>query len=168
MTRVYLDPPIAADSQRGGGQVDLSPYVHPPNKEAQWFSPSNAVNLPPLLTANPGALILSYPVPPGYQGVIKKIALVSLAGGFVDFSGEIVFRVFIDQSPVQNYENIPFQIGTLAQPDDTFIPVEGGSTIYIYVQTFTVPPPSGQAAARIEGYQWPSTRQQSFLTAGLQ
>jgi hypothetical protein len=161
----YLDPPPAADQQIGGQQVDLSPYVGP-TVDSKAFNPSAAIALPANGAAN-RATILAYTMPTGYAGVMLKLALVVIGGGFTEFSGNVVFRLFRNQTAVEGYENIQFQIGSLATPADTDIKLWPGQTLYAYVETYGGAP-TGQAAALFYGRKWPFTRQQSALTQGLQ
>jgi hypothetical protein len=163
--RQYLDPPDAADQQFGGMQVELSPWVAPP-EDAAWFNPAGSVAMPVNGLAN-RATVTQYHMPPGFAGVVKGLALVALQGGFNDFSGDVIFRLFRNTVPVENYENVPFQIGSLAQPAQTFIPLRPNQTLFVYVETY-INPPTGLAAALLSGYKWPFTRQQSPLTRDLQ
>jgi hypothetical protein len=173
---IYNDPPIAADRQFGGIQTDLSPYVYPP-EDAHWFYPGGIAALPianglanRIELTKPAGIAgasLPYLVPPGYEGVIKKIALQMQGNGSLDFSGDWVFQVFLDMVPVQNYEAVTFQVGTIAQPVDTFIKVKPGQTVHIYAYSQNIPG-AGNATALISGYQWSLVRQQSPLTKGLQ
>lgn len=61
------------------------------------------------------AIVLSYLVPDGYDGVIKYISNNVNFGGFVQFSGDIVWRLLINKRPVRNFSNVLATKGTIEQ-----------------------------------------------------
>lgn len=60
------------------------------------------------------AVVLTFQVPVGYDGVIKALSNNFLGGGFVDFSGQIQWRILADGRPIRNFSNILANKGTVA------------------------------------------------------
>jgi hypothetical protein len=172
---MYLDPPPAADQQIGGMQVEQSPYFTPPHDAQSFFAAglaaipvsngvANRVELTNVAGQSSG---LPYLIPPGYEAIIKKLGIMAQGNGSLDFSGAWIVQMFIDTVPVQNFEAVAYQIGTIAAPVDVFIKVKAGQTIHFYTYSQTIPG-TGNALAVISGYQWAISRQQSYLTRRLQ
>lgn len=108
--------------------------------KSQIYAPSCAVMVPQLPVQNympPGgkpfefaagttipaigaqATVLSFNVPKGQNGFIRRIANVFVGGGFTDFSGSIVWQILLDQ--VKNvvapgFDNIVASLGTVSNP----------------------------------------------------
>lgn len=133
-----------------------------PDAESDWFD-----FYPPAFPAYPapgaGAItVLSFTVPTGADGVIKKLAIVHIGGGLVDGTGQVIWRVLQNGAAVRGYQDATSQVGSYAQPLDTFIPVYEGDVIEV---TAEVPPgqlalPAGDStAARAMGYFFPKQRQ---------
>ena len=55
-------------------------------------------------------------VPNGYDGVINQLSCNFNGAAFQDFSGDITWILFADSKPVNYYNNIVAQKGTVAQP----------------------------------------------------
>ena len=63
-----------------------------------------------------GTAIVSFSVPPGHNGVINRIANQAITGGFVDGSGDLIWRILENGQAVPNYEEILGSIGVVANP----------------------------------------------------
>lgn len=90
----------------------LPPWVFPDGGHLPFIE-RNAVTLPGI---GGTATVLSFTVPRGMNGVIKRIANVYLGGGFVSGSGDIVWRILADGRPVRNFSNITSEFGSLESP----------------------------------------------------
>jgi hypothetical protein len=60
--------------------------------------------------------ILSFLVPYGYDGVIKRFYHNYLGSGYVDGSGSLVWRILADGRPIKNFGNILTQMGNASTP----------------------------------------------------
>lgn len=63
--------------------------------------------------------IISYVVPPGRNGVIKKVANNFVGGGWVEGTGDIVWRILVDGTPppgATSYDSILASLGNPASP----------------------------------------------------
>jgi hypothetical protein len=138
-----------------GTPVALPPWFAP-IPGSIWFDATAIVNIPANGPANV-VTVVSQQIPPGYSGLVRKIANVALYGGFVDGSGWLIWQIFIDNFAVRNYGNITAQLGATNAPSETWIEVPSGSTVSWLVQSAIQAPPGGaQTVCRLSGWYWPS------------
>jgi hypothetical protein len=90
------------------------PWIDEPDGSLP-FDPQNgiAIGLPPLPAAT--QVVLSMPVPVGYDGVIKYLSC-NTAFPFNDFSGDLVWQLRQNGRPIRNFDNILAQKGTTGIP----------------------------------------------------
>jgi len=63
--------------------------------------------------------IISFVVPAGRNGIIQKVANNFVGGGFVEGTGDLVWRILVDGTPppgATNYDNIVDSLGAVASP----------------------------------------------------
>jgi len=111
------------------------------------------------------ATILTFPVPAGRNGIINKVACNFVGGGWTEGSGDVLWRILVDQGTppgANSYQAIPASLGSPAQPVGI-----SGFRIFenqiIAVTIFNNPAgpsggitPAGQlAGARLCGYFYP-------------
>ena len=112
------------DGQGGGNDFQLAPpWVEAPQNFLS-FDEFGKVALP--VSPSVDTTILSMLVPDGYDGIIKAFALNFVGGGFVQGSGDIVWRILIDGQAVRNFSNITAEKGSPEQPR----PLAGGIRIF--------------------------------------
>ena len=110
-------------------------------------------------------LVLSYPIPFGYDGIILAVTNLFTGPGFVEGSGNLIWRIRIGAAalqgtPVRNYSNIRNTLGSLQQPRTVFggILVESDQTLQ-YTVTHAIGSPIVPAGTRIicnvAGFYWP-------------
>lgn len=63
-----------------------------------------------------GTQLLAFQVPDGYDGVITDYALNYTGGGFVNGSGDLVWRIFADGRAIRNFSNILSEKGSETFP----------------------------------------------------
>jgi hypothetical protein len=125
---------------------DKPPYlVMPP--EARQYQEINSIPLP----ANNGTdtLVNTFKVPTGYDGVITSIAHYWTGAGLVEGSGDLVWRVKIQNHWARNLGNINTTLGSLTSPCPLFrggIRLTSQQTINYYVNHAVA---SGLAGGRI-------------------
>lgn len=152
---IPLDPPVLEDA------ADVRPVALPewnfPTRDSVFFDRVGFNALPANLA--PAVVVVTFTMPPGYDGVVRWMSNVALGAGFIDGSGDIIWQILRDGQAVEDYENMLAQLGTLPIPTDTFILVEENSTIQITVATANNPP-AGRATSgcRLKGWRWPKTR----------
>lgn len=65
--------------------------------------------------------ILSYVVPPGRNGIIYKVANNFVGGGWVEGTGDLVWRILVDGTPppgANSYDSILASLGNPASPTE--------------------------------------------------
>jgi hypothetical protein len=98
-----------------GNRPDLPPWI---------YQPTNWENIDQLTYALVPAIgssvtILTYVVPPGRNGVINKVACNFVGGGWVEGTGDILWRILIDGTPppgATSYDAILASLGSPASP----------------------------------------------------
>ncbi len=86
------------------------PWVKMP-QQGKRFSPIGSIPLP--TTYNTDILVLSFRVPLGYDGVIKYVVENYTGQGFSEGSGDLIWRISLNQRFVKNYGNTNVQLGSL-------------------------------------------------------
>jgi hypothetical protein len=100
--------------------------------------------------------LLSYQVPQGLVAVINLIAIVAVGGGFVDGSGNVIWRCWINGVGVDGLQNITAHMGNFDTPVPIQIVLTENDLFYITVEVATNPMPSGATSgARINGWTYP-------------
>lgn len=142
------------------GNVDPAVYDRP-SPDSRFFDKTPQ---PFIYYPNPGGGavdVLAFSVPPGQGCVLRWLAIVAIGGGYVDGSGNVIWRVLVNGSAIQGYEELACQVGTLAQPSDTHIVANEGDLVEITVEV-----PAGQpnmpvgatTAARAKGWFFPVSK----------
>lgn len=86
--------------------------------DAQYFDFPGVIATPALGTA---ATVLSFTVPSGWDGVIRKVSHNYTGPGFVQGSGDLVWTIRVGGAAVKNYNLITSEFGSPQQPRDTYI-----------------------------------------------
>jgi len=88
------------------------------------------------------ATVLSFVVPKGYNGFIRRIGNVFVGGGFQDGQGGIVWQILLDlnkQIVAPNFDNITASLGGVSNPSAIDgIHIEEGNTVAITVKNVSV------------------------------
>jgi hypothetical protein len=90
-----------------------APWVKMP-PQGKRFSEIKSVPLPPFNGAD--SVVGSFVVPQGYDGVIKSVIFNYTGTGFQEGSGDISWRLQVNQHYVKDYGNVQTQIGSLTLP----------------------------------------------------
>jgi hypothetical protein len=90
-------------------------WIDPPS---QWenIDQLNYVALPAIGAT---AIIITFQVPAGRNGVIQKVGNNFVGGGWVEGSGDVVWRILVDGTPppgATSYDNILGSLGSPANP----------------------------------------------------
>ena len=130
------------------------PWLDPPPGFLP-FDEQNGIALPGLGGAD--TVVLQFQVPDGYDGVINYISNNITGGGFVDFSGDIVWRIEADGRPIKNFENIRNQKGTIQQPRQVSpIRIYSGQVITYVVNHVANGALAGNVICSCNGYYYPN------------
>lgn len=132
----------------------LRPWIDEPDGSVP-FDEQFGVALPVAFGVE--TVVLSFQVPIGYDGVIKAISNNFLGGGFVDFSGDIRWRILADGKPIRNFSNILANKGTIAAGRIISpIRVYSGQVINYIVNHIANVGLVGQVVCSLNGYIYPS------------
>lgn len=99
----------------GKGRPDLPPWIYQP---VNWEN-VDQINYALVPAIGSTAVIISYVVPPGRNGIINKVACNFVGGGWVEGSGDIVWRILVDGTPppgATSYDSILASLGGPSQP----------------------------------------------------
>ncbi len=137
-----------------GTQVTLKPWIDEPEGSVP-FDEQNGIALP--LIGAGDTVVLTFVVPIGYDGVIKWLSNNFLGGGFVGFSGDIVWRLFADNKTIRNFSNIQAEKGTPGIPRQISpIRIYSGQTITYTVNHVANVALNGQVVCSLVGYIYPT------------
>ena len=104
------------------------PWSEPP-ENFQPFDFAGVIDTPAISGPLTDSLVLSFQVPRGFDGVVKDLSHNVTGGGFVEGSGDLVWRLRVDNQYVKNYGRITVQFGTIAEPRATYgIVLRSGQT----------------------------------------
>lgn len=93
-----------------GGVIDIDGRIHNNKNVARPFDYTSSVDLPGVGLSS---TVLEFVVPKGYDAIVRRYAIVFDGGGFVQSSGDIVWRLLSDGKAVPNFENIDAERGKL-------------------------------------------------------
>jgi len=156
--------PMGVTEDPGSNSGATAPM--PVELPARLFPPLNWLNIDQLnyvalgALGGPNAVIISFQVPIGYNGVIKKIGNNFVGGGWVEGSGAVVWQVLVDGAPppgANSYNAILGSLGSPASPTE----LPGGFRIYenqvvtLVAQNATVVVAGQLVGGRLVGYLYP-------------
>jgi hypothetical protein len=113
-----FNPPDGGDDMSQGrhtGRPDLPPWIYQP---VNWEN-VDQINYALVPAIGSTVTIISYVVPPGRNGIINKVACNFVGGGWVEGSGDIIWRILIDGTPppgATSYDSILASLGGPSQP----------------------------------------------------
>lgn len=97
------------------GRPDLPPWIYQP---VNWEN-VDKINYVLLPAIGSTATIISYTVPQGRNGIFNKVACNFVGGGWVEGSGDVIWRILVDGTPppgATDYDNILASLGGPSQP----------------------------------------------------
>jgi len=142
------------DDPQNGAAI-LPPWIYPP-ADFENIDVSGYVALPAIAAQ---ATIITFTVPQGRNGIIKKVANNFVGGGFTEGSGSIVYQILVDGAPppgATTYENILGSLGNPANPVE--IPgfrIYENQVITVVVNNVSILVAGQLAGARLIGYDYP-------------
>lgn len=104
------------------------PWVEPP-EGFQPFDFAGVIDTPAISGPLADSAVLLFTVPAGFDAVIRDLSHNVTGGGFVEGSGDLVWRLRVDNEYVRNFGRLTVQFGTVAEPRGTYgIVVKSGQT----------------------------------------
>jgi len=135
-----------------------APWVKMP-PQGKRFSSIKSVALPNAPLDNLDHVIGSFVVPEGYDGVIKSVIFNYTGAGFQEGSGDISWRLRVNQRYVKDYGNVQTQIGSLTLPypgsAGEILIQSGNLVVFIYNAQNTGNLNGGRLIGSAWGWYWP-------------
>jgi|SRR5579859_808059 len=150
---VYQAKFAALDRAR---QLNLRMMSSSPPPDSNPFSLSPTTGFPAVPAPGAAAInVLRYTVPPGQNATIWKMAIVLASGGVVDGSGNIIWRVLINDAAVEGLQQLTAQYGVFSNPNDTLIQLVENDVFRITAEVPAAQPPiNGTTGALIRGWSY--------------
>jgi hypothetical protein len=101
-------------SALGGPASGGLPWVEKPPGSVEFDQLNLAAVTLPAIGAQ--VVVVTFTVPRGMDGVIKRVSNQFVGGGWVEGTGDIVWRIQLDGLPARNYNNIIASIGSMTVP----------------------------------------------------
>jgi hypothetical protein len=118
--------------------------------------PFNYVNYVALPAIGATAVILDFTVPEGRNGAIKWIGNNFVGGGWVEGSGDVVWRILRDDGFIKNHENLLGSLGNPAAPSETApIRIFENERIRMVIDNIGVIVATQLAGGRLSGWFYP-------------
>lgn len=106
-----------------------------PAEGREWYERASIIT--PAINPAPGQLVLDFLCPVGYRGLLYGITNLYLGTGFVQGSGDLIWRLQIGNAWVKDMGNMLYMLGAVGQPfpfADQYY-VEPQQRVRMYVQT---------------------------------
>jgi hypothetical protein len=106
--------------------------------------------------------LLSYQVPPGSIAVIKALSIVAIGGGFIDGSGNVIWRCWLNGAGIDGLQQLTAHVGNFDSPIDMQLVLDENDLFYITVEVpSTGSPQPGTTGARIQGWSYSKAQAQA-------
>ena len=131
-----------------------APWISPPHGSIPFY-PKTQIAMPAIGTE---ATILTLVVPNGQDGAIQKFSMNYVGGGFVNGSGDLVWKILADGRALRNANNIISEMGTQDQPFElsATIRIYSGQTITVAVRHVANGALNQPVLALLEGWFYPA------------
>lgn len=144
----------SSDDPTNGQVIIKRPWLDEPSGSVP-IDEQNGLTLDVVGTGD--EVVLQFICPDGFDGVIKKISNNVNFGGFVQFSGDIVWRILVNRRAVRGFDNIQNEKGTIATPRDISpIRIYSGQIVQYVVNHVANAALAGQIICSFGGYIYPS------------
>jgi hypothetical protein len=144
------------------GEVLLGVPVELPNQnfpgvDSESFDYVGSAALP---AVGSQATIITFDVPPGFDGIILRFGNVYIGTGFVDFSGALQWQLLADGVPIDFYDDIQASLGATNNPSPvSSIRIKENQTIALVVNNISLVAGGASCAGRIGGFWNPKERE---------
>lgn len=118
----------------------------------------------PAIAAGVWVDIVKFRIDKGKNGVIKWFANQYVGGGFTDGSGNILWRLLHDNSPVPGFEAVPVSLGTNQQPREVApIHLFADRIVQLQVQNLGIVPATQLIEGGVFGWLYPKDEEPPSL-----
>jgi hypothetical protein len=131
--------------------IILPPWIMPPASR-EPFEWAGSVLMPAVGSV---AVVVSFTVPPGRNGVIVRIANSTTNGNEQDGTGDLIWQILQNGVPIENFENVVSSLGAVWQPSEVSnIGIRAQDLIQLVCTNVSLPS-TGQLSGRLGGWYYP-------------
>jgi hypothetical protein len=131
-----------------------------PSADSQAFDYVNYVPLPAVGNTAPNGVIISFRVPAGMNGIIKRFGNAYVGSGFTEGSGSLTWQLLADGTPVPNYDAIPASLGATANPSEvSSIRIRENQLITLVVLNASLVVGGASSGGRLGGWFYPKDQE---------
>ena len=149
-------PYAQAPPARSQSGLILPPHLYPP-AGAQPKNLAGYISVPAPGSA-PTSIGPKFPylVPTTMRAVFNQVGNNFVGGGFTEGTGSLIWQIWDNGDPIEDFENIDFSLGNVAQPTWTapIIFEEGHLVDFVIINPVggPIPADSGQVGATLRGW----------------
>lgn len=111
----------------------------------------------PVIAAS--GVVVTFTVPEGFHGVIKRVGNVIVGGGWTEGSGSLIWQILANAGVIRNYDNILASLGAVNNPAETAgILVYEQQLVVLQVSNVSLAAGGVQAGGRLSGWFYPKWR----------
>jgi hypothetical protein len=134
------------------------PWIFPP----PGMTPLEIEGSLALPAVGASGIVASYTVPPGQNGIIKRLAIEYDGSGWSQGDSSIYWSILQNGVPVPNYNKVIFSIGTVAEPSEIAgIRVYQNDLITVQISNVSLISPGAITNVRLTGWTYPLTEESS-------
>lgn len=151
----WVQPPPSS----GAVYQPFAPWVQMP-PDGEPFNPLTWIALPAVAAVDTAVVTLV--VPPGRDGVITRLANVALGVGWVEGTGELIWRILRNGEAIRNFEAILASLGNVSNPlslQGSGIRIYENDTLQFTVRNISLAA-GGQIGAMFGGWFYPKAHDQ--------
>jgi hypothetical protein len=131
-----------------------------PSADAQAFDYVKYVALPAVGNTALQGVIISFQVPAGMNGIIKRFGNAYVGSGFTEGSGALTWQLLADAQPVPNYDSIPASLGATAAPSEvSSIRIRENQLIQLVVLNASLVVGGASSGGRLGGWFYPVSQE---------
>ncbi|HLW53249.1 MAG TPA: hypothetical protein VKW06_10440 [Candidatus Angelobacter sp.] len=130
-----------------------------PSPDSVSFDPTAYIALPAIGVTS---TVVSFVVPEGYHGVIRRMGNVFVGSGWTEGSGSLVWQLLANGAVIRNYDNVVSSLGAVNNP--AYLGGGGGILVYeqqlviLQVNNVSLVVGGSSAGGRLSGWFFPKWR----------
>lgn len=134
------------------------PVWNEPSANSNSFDFVKYVALPAAAAA--AAAIISFTVPPGMNGIIKRFGNVYVGSGFTEGSGVLLWQLTLNGQPVRNYTAIPASLGGTSAPSEvSSIRIKESQIVQLLIFNVSLVVGGALSGGRLGGWFYPKAEE---------
>jgi hypothetical protein len=159
---------VQANRQANGQMVGSTPQSNIislpvflfPSDDSQSFDWVQYVTLPAVGNTAAQGVIVSFNVPAGMNGIIKRFGNAYVGSGFTEGSGALTWQLLANGQPIPNYEAIPASLGATANPTEvSSIRIKENQLIQLVVLNASLVVGGAFSGGRLSGWYYPKSEE---------